>query len=104
VHLEAEAEDRVTGVRGQAYDYHKHLRDRYHVPVLTGALYLKVGLEGLGTDVYEEIFLEQPQLPFTFPYAGFPGLDAETYVRGDNLLGVALALDVTSLKDLGLAE
>lgn len=48
VHLEAEAEDRVTGVRARAYDYHKYLRDRYHVPVLTGALYLRVGLKRVG--------------------------------------------------------
>ena len=47
--------------------------------------------KGLGTDVYEEVYLGQRQVRFEFPYAGFPGLDAETYVRGDNLLGVALA-------------
>jgi hypothetical protein len=90
VHLEVEAEDRVTGVRGRAYDYHKHLRDRYHVPVLTGALYLRVGLAGLGIDVYEETVLGEEQTRFSFRYAGFPALDAEKYVRGDNLLGVAL--------------
>ena len=91
VHLEVEAEDRVTGVRGRAYDYHKYLRDRYHVPVLTGALYLRVGLEGLGIDAYEEEVLGDEQVRFTFRYAGFPALDAESYVRGDNLLGVALS-------------
>lgn len=91
VHLEIEAEDRAANARGHAYDYHKHLRDRYRVPVLSGVLYLRVGLEGLGDDVYEEMFLGRSQIRFEFPYVGFSALDAEPYVAGPNLLGVALA-------------
>src|SRR5260370_1522604 len=77
IHLEVESEDRAANTRGRAYDYHKHLRDRYHVPVLSGVLYLRVGLDGLGIDVYEEVFLGRSQIRFEFPYAGFPALDAE---------------------------
>jgi hypothetical protein len=59
--------------------------------VLPIVLYLKVGLDGVGTDTYEEAFWELPVLRFTYLYVGLPGLDAVQYVRGDNWLGVALA-------------
>jgi hypothetical protein len=59
--------------------------------VLPIALYLSVGLDGLGVDVYEEHVWEFRPLHFAYLYVGLPALDAWTYVRQDNWLGVALA-------------
>jgi hypothetical protein len=91
VHLEAESADKVAAFRRRMYDYHHHLSRIQELPVLPLAVYLRVGLEGIGWDVYEEYFWEQRIVHFTYPYVGLPALDAEQYVRQDNWLGVALA-------------
>ena len=74
------------------YDYYKGLRDRHHLPVWSLALYLHVGLDGVGWDVYEEYLWERRVLHFEYPYIGLPKLDGEAYLNGGNILGVALAV------------
>jgi hypothetical protein len=91
IHIEVEADDRLTRLRPRMHDYYKGLRDRHHLPVWSMALYLHVGLEGVGWDVYEEYLWERRVLHFEYPYVGLPGLDAEQYRDGENILGVALA-------------
>jgi hypothetical protein len=91
VHIEVEADDRITRLRPRMYEYYKGLRDRYHQPVWSLALYLHVGLEGVGWDVYEEHLWERRVLQFEYPYVGLPGLSAEEYANGESLLGVALS-------------
>lgn len=91
VHIEVEADDRITRLRPRMYDDYKGLRDRYHLPVWSLALYLHVGLEGVGWDVYEEHLWERRVLRFEYPYVGLPRLSAEDYANRENLLGVALA-------------
>lgn len=91
VNVEVEADDRAADLRRRIYDYWHALRIRHGLPVLSLAVYLRVGLNGIGVDVYEERFLGQEQLTFRFPYLGLPGLDAFDYLEGDNLLAVALA-------------
>jgi hypothetical protein len=91
IHIEVEADDRLTRLRPRMHDYYKGLRDRYHLPVWSMALYLHVGLEGVGWDVYEESLWERRVLHFEYPYVGLPGLDMEQYRDGENILGVALA-------------
>ena len=54
-------------------------------------VHLRVGLDGIGWDSYEENFWGHQLVRFNYPYVGLPGLDAEQYVRQDNCLGVALA-------------
>jgi hypothetical protein len=68
-----------------------HLRERYGLPVLPIGLYLRVGLKGIGVDVYEEKFWELRPVRFEYLYVGLPALDALEYVQGDNWLGVALS-------------
>lgn len=99
VHIEIESPDKVTSLRPRMFRYYVFLRDRYELPVLPIGLYLKVGLDGIGIDVYEERFWELEAVRFQYLYIGLPGLDAVKYVEGDNWLGVALAALMKMPKD-----
>jgi hypothetical protein len=91
IHIEVEANDRLTHLRPRMHDYYKGLRDRYHLPVWSLALYLKVGRDGVGWDAYEEKLWERRILLFEYPYVGLPALEAADYVNRENILAVALA-------------
>lgn len=91
VHVEIEAADTVAPLRRRMFQYYEPLRRRHDLPVLPIGLYLRVGLEGVGWDCYAESFWEHPLVRFYYPYIGLPALDAEQYLRQDNLLGVALS-------------
>lgn len=90
--VEVESRDRATVLRKQIFEYRNFLQAKYNLPVLPLALYLHVGLEGIGWDVYEEWYWEERIEFFRFAYVGLPALDAFTYVQSDNLLGVALSV------------
>ena len=53
-----------------------NLRARHGLPVLPIGLYLRVGLQGIGVDVYEEHFWELRPVRFEYLYVGLPALDA----------------------------
>jgi len=91
VHVEIESADNVAPLRRRMFEYHRHLRNKYEQPVLSIGLYLRVGLEGIGWDVYEERFWGRTLVHFEYPYIGLPALDGEHYLGGANLLGAALA-------------
>lgn len=91
VHVEIESADSVASFRPRMYDYYSHLRRKYRAPVLPVGLYLRVGLEGVGIDVYEEHFWELRPLHFQYLYGGLPRLDALPHLNGDNWLGVAFS-------------
>ena len=91
VHIEIESPDKSTLLRPRIYRDYGYLRDKYGLPVLPIGLFLKVGLDGVGTDVYEEYFWDLRPIRFEYLYVGLPGLDAIQYVEGDNWLGVALS-------------
>lgn len=91
VHIEIESPDKVAPLRPRMFHSYVQLRDKHILPVLPIGLYLKVGLEGIGVDVYEEHFWELRPVHFEYLYVGLPALDAIQYVQGDNWLGVALA-------------
>ena len=91
IHIEVESDDRTTRLKPRMPVFYNQLRQRHQLPVLPIAVYLRVGMQGVGWDVYEEYFWEHCILHFEYAYIGLPALDAETYVRGDNLLGVALS-------------
>jgi hypothetical protein len=90
VHVEVESRDAVATFRRRMYQYYEALRREYGHPVLPIAVYLRVGLDGIGIDEYTEVYDELGVLTFRFLYVGLPGLDAEEYVRGGSWLGVAL--------------
>jgi hypothetical protein len=90
VHIEVESDDKVAPFRPRMYQYYGHLRRIVELPVLPIALYLRVGLDGIGWDVYEERILGEVVVRFRYPYVGLPALNADDYIDRDNLLGVAL--------------
>jgi hypothetical protein len=99
VHIEIESPDKATPLRPRMFDSYCHLRRKYGLPVLPIALYLRVGLDGIGIDIYEEHFWELRPIRFEYLYVGLPALDAIEYLQGDNWLGVALAALMRIAKD-----
>jgi hypothetical protein len=91
VHVEVETRQSAVGLRPRMFDYYVQLRREQGLPVLPIGLYLRVGLDGVGWDAYEEHFWEHRILRFEYAYVGLPALDAEDYATGENLLGVALS-------------
>lgn len=91
VHIEIESPDRTTTLKPRLPGYYHHLRSRYGFKVLPLALYLKVGLNGIGVDEVEDRLFDFVPNTFRYLYVGLPALDAEEYVAGDNWLGVALS-------------
>ena len=90
IHVEIESRDTAAPLRPRMFAYYEQLRRRHGLPVLPIALYLRVGLDGIGWDVYEETYWDHRLLYFTYAYVGLPGLEGEQYVAGESLLGVAL--------------
>ncbi len=91
VPVEVESRDSVATFRPRMFDYHVQLRSDTGLPVLPIALLLRVGLDDIGRDVYEEHFWEERIVRFEYAYVGLPELQAEDYATGENLLGVALS-------------
>jgi hypothetical protein len=92
VHVELESRASTPAFRPRMFDYYIQLRRDTGLPVLPIALFLRVGLDGIGWDVYEEHFWEQRIVRFEYAYVGLPALDGESYATGVNLLGVALSV------------
>jgi hypothetical protein len=91
VHIEVESRDAVATFRPRMYHYYEYLRRTYGCPVLPIAVYLRVGLDGIGIDTYMETYDGLEVLRFQYLYVGLPALDAIQYLTGTNWLGVALA-------------
>jgi Domain of unknown function (DUF4351) len=91
VHVEVESRASALAFRPRMFDYYVQLRRDTGQPVLPIALFLRVGLDGIGWDVYEEHFWEQRIIRFEYAYVGLPALDGAAYATGENLLGVALS-------------
>jgi hypothetical protein len=72
-------------------DAYWYLRRQHRLPVLPIGVFLRVGLNGIGIDFYEEHFWELRPIRFEYLYVGLPALDAIEYVQGENWLGVALS-------------
>jgi hypothetical protein len=91
VHVEVESRDSVQQFRPRMFEYYTFLRRVSSLPVLPIGLYLRVGLEGVGWDAYEEYFWEHRLLRFEHACVGLPALKAEEYSTGERILGVALS-------------
>jgi hypothetical protein len=91
VHVELESRASTPAFRPRMFEYYFQLRRERGLPVLPIALFLRLGLDGIGWDAYEEYFWEQRIVRFEYAYVGLPALDGEPYATGENLLGVALS-------------
>jgi hypothetical protein len=91
VHVEVESRESVQPFRPRMFEYYVQLRRDSQLPVLPIGLFLRVGLDGIGWDAYEEHFWENRLLRFEYAYVGLPALEAEPYATGEHLLGVALS-------------
>jgi len=91
VHIEVEGRASAVAFRPRMFEYYVQLRRDTKLPVLPIGLFLRLGLEGIGWDSYEEHFWEHCVLRFDYAYVGLPKLDAEKYVTGEHLLGAALS-------------
>jgi hypothetical protein len=91
VHVEVESRPSAAAFRPRMFEYYVQLRRDTGLPGLPIVLYLRVGLDGIGWDAYEEYFWEQRLLRFEYAYIGLPALDGEPYATGENLVGVALS-------------
>jgi hypothetical protein len=91
VHVEVETRKSAVPLRPRMFDYYVQLRRDTGLPVLPIGLFLRVGLDGVGWDAFEEHFWEHRILRFEYAYVGLPRLDAEQYAGGEHLLGVALS-------------
>jgi hypothetical protein len=91
VHVEIESRDSVPAFRPRMFDYYVHLRRATGRPVLPIALFLRVGLDRIGWDAYEERFWDHRVVRFEYAYVGLPAWDGEAFATGENLLGVALS-------------
>ena len=91
VHIEIESPDKAAPLRPRMFHSYVNLRDKHPLPVLPIGLFLKVGMNGIGIDVYEENFWEFQTVRFQYLYVGLPALDGLQYVQGENWLGVALS-------------
>jgi hypothetical protein len=90
IHVEIESQDTVAPLRPRMFSYYEQLRRQHGLPVLPIALYLRVGLKGIGWDVYEETYWGHRLLTFEYAYVGLSGLEGEDFVAREPLLGVAL--------------
>src|SRR5262249_44888872 len=91
VHIEVETRKSAVALRPRMFEYYVQLRRDLGFPVLPIGLFVRVGLDGVGWDAYEESFWEHRLLRFDYAYVGLPALDAQQYATGENLLGVALS-------------
>jgi len=91
VHIEVESRESAAALRPRMFEYYAHLRRDTGLAVLPIGLYLRVGLDGVGWQAYEEFFWGHRILCFEYAYVGLPALDGEQYALGENVLGVALS-------------
>ncbi len=90
-HVEIESADTVVPFRKRMYRYFNFLTEEHGLNVLPIGVYLRVGLEGRGKDVYEVRVLNRKPLHFEYDYVGLPGLNGQEYLGQDNPLGIALS-------------
>jgi hypothetical protein len=91
IHVEIESADSVAPLRRRMFHYYAALRQRFTEPILPVALLLKVGLDGIGTEHYEESFGRFEVFRYNFLYVGLPALNAEDYAESDQVLAAAFS-------------
>ena len=83
VHVEVETRQSAAALRPRMFEYYVLLRRDLGLPVLPIGPFLRVGLDGVGWDAYEEFFWEHRLLRFEYAYVGLPALDGQQNDRGE---------------------
>ncbi|MBW3599192.1 MAG: hypothetical protein KY475_18215 [Planctomycetes bacterium] len=91
IHVEVESADTAEPLRLRMFQYFSCLRQKYTEPILPVAVYLRVGLDGIGADSYEERFGDFEVVRYNYLYVGLPALEAESYLNRGDALAAALA-------------
>jgi hypothetical protein len=91
VHIEVESSDSVQTFRKRMHWYYANLRQRHDEPILPVAVFLNVGLDGIGYDAYVETHGSLEVLRYQYLYVGLPKLQAVEYVQRAEPLAAALA-------------
>lgn len=89
LHIEIESSDTVEPFRKRMYQYFHFLTEQHGLTVLPIAVYLAVGLQGRGKDVYQVRIWDRTPLRFEYDYVGLPGLEGKDYLHQDNPLAMA---------------
>lgn len=90
IHIEIDGGDSVVAFRPRMFDYYSYLRLRHRRPILPVAVFLNLGMDGLGVDSFSEFHGSLAVVVFQYLYVGLKALEAETYLSGDNPLPKAL--------------
>ncbi len=91
IHIEVESATTIAPLRRRMHRYYTDLRQRHDLPVLPVALYLRVGMDGIGVDEYRESFNSFEILHFRYLYVGLSQLDGVKYSQQKNILASAFA-------------
>jgi hypothetical protein len=75
------------------------LRQKYTELILPVAVYLRVGLNGIGIDSYEERLGDFQVVQYNYLYVGLPALEAERYLQRGEALAAALAATMSISPD-----
>jgi len=89
--IEAENSTGLADFRERMYNYTVSVGKKFGLDVLLIAIFLKLRLDGRGTDVVERRFWERRILTFEYDYVALPGLRADDYATRPNPLAVALS-------------
>lgn len=90
IHIEVESGESVAAFRPRFCDDFSYLRWRHRRPILPVALFLNVGLDGIGIDGHSEAFGPLEVLRLQYLSIGLRALDAERLLAGENALAAAL--------------
>ena len=74
IHVEVESRESTVPFRPRMFDYYVQLRRDTGLPVLPIAVFLRVGMNGIGWDAYEEHFWEEGVIRFRYANIGLPGV------------------------------
>ena len=106
VHIEVESSSSVEAFRRRMFEYWSELRKKHRESqIYPIALYLRVGLQGIGREVYQ-LHLpsatgegEDLRLQFWYEYIGLPGLSAVEYLGKGDVLAAALSALMKSKRE-----
>lgn len=98
-HIEIESQDSKSDLEARLPGYLVHLKNLHQKPVLPIVIYLSMSLNGIGVERIRWTISDFEYLTVNYFYVALQGLDAEAYVRGENLLGVGLSALMKMPKD-----